>query len=125
MENLKKKSNFPKFGKVSDFAIFVQKVFISETVRDGRKFGITSIIMSKMTKIVVIRGYSLSVVICGYSWLFVVTRGYSWLYMVIRGYPCICGYLWLYVIIRGYSCICGYLWLYVVICGYTCTCGYL
>ena len=33
----KQKSNFPKFGKLAHFAIFVQKVLISETVTDRAK----------------------------------------------------------------------------------------
>ena len=71
----------------------------------------------------VLHGYLLSVVICGYSWLymvihvFVVIFGYSGLFVVTRGY------LWLYVVIRGYTwlivVIHGYLWLFVFFCGYS------
>ena len=63
------------------------------------------------------RGYPwlfLSVVICGYSWLFV----YLWLFVVIRSY------MWLFVVIRVFLVIRDYMWLFMVICVFVVTFGY-
>ena len=55
----------------------------------------------------VIHGYTVTMVLEGYTWLYLVIESYRGLYMVIEGYT------WLYVVIHGYR------GLYMVIGGYT------